>query len=214
MDKINSRRIEFIPTIARASPLLVNVFALLYCMISPSFESFYLLGLSVFTYFLNPFLKTVIAKPFYKLTGQECLPILGKGARPDGARSCHEILDGHIATTFGMPSGHSQIIWTIGTYIFLIIIARLINKIQNTNNKANSNSNKVNSNQTNSLEDILEYLWMIISSITILATMIYVSYSRVYIEGCHTLEQVIVGGLVGAALGSLAFYCKVLLETG
>jgi membrane-associated phospholipid phosphatase len=165
-------------------------------MISPSFESFYLLSLAVLTYFLNPFLKNIITKPFYKLTGQESLPIFGIGIRPAGARSCHNVLDGDIASTFGMPSGHSQIIWTIGTYFLLLIISRLFNKIRHKNAMTVNN------------EDILEYTWIIISSIIIVTAMVYVSYSRVYIEGCHTIEQVIVGGIVGSILGCLAFYLE------
>ena len=42
--------------------------------------------------------------------------------------------------------------------------------------------------------------------LTILGVSIYISYSRVYIEGCHTIQQVIVGGTVGILLGFLAFY--------
>jgi membrane-associated phospholipid phosphatase len=36
--------------------------------------------------------------------------------------------------------------------------------------------------------------------------MVYVSYSRVYIDGCHTIQQVIVGGLLGVLIGFLIYY--------
>ena len=35
---------------------------------------------------------------------------------------------------------------------------------------------------------------------------VYISYSRVYIEGCHTLQQVTVGGFIGIIFGLLIAY--------
>jgi membrane-associated phospholipid phosphatase len=96
-----------------------------------------------------------------------------------------------------MPSGHSQIAWTLGTYF----ICRLFNKMLN-------NTNTTTHNQ------ILLYIWNCISISIILLCMIYISYSRVYIEGCHTIQQVIIGGIIGAVFGFLAFYFEKSILTG
>lgn len=133
-------------------------------------------------------------KPLYKWSGGNELFILGSGSRPSGAKSCHFAIDNTKATSFGMPSGHSQIAWTIGTYL----VCRLINRfIDNLNKQKNNKA---------TAEIIMDDIWIFISVIVILAVVIYISYSRVYIEGCHTIQQVSVGGIVGVILGVIAFY--------
>jgi len=52
----------------------------------------------------------------------------------------------------------------------------------------------------------LGYIWVICSTLFILSIMVYVSYSRVYIEGCHTIQQVVVGGMLGVLIGFLIYY--------
>ena len=49
-------------------------------------------------------------------------------------------------------------------------------------------------------------MFLILSCAIITSAMVYVSYSRVYIEGCHTIQQVIVGGVLGVLTGFLMFY--------
>ena len=166
-------------------------------MMMPGFNSFYLVVLVLFTNAFNAFLKYAVMKPLYKWTGSNELFLLGSGSRPAGATGCHFTLDGKKATSFGMPSGHSQIAWTIGTYL----ICRLINKQLMTihNENENENTGGITAN-------ILNNIWMAISIVVILVVASYISYSRVYIEGCHTIQQVIIGGIVGVVLGFLAFY--------
>ena len=164
-------------------------------MLAPSFNSFYLLILVFITNFFNGFLKYSIMEPLYKKLGNKELPILGIGSRPPGAASCQFNIDPKHkkATSFGMPSGHSQIIWTIGTYIICNLVNRFINNIKQRENKTGA-------------IDILENIWIFISIGLLFSTMIYISYSRVYIEGCHTIQQVVVGGVIGIVLGFIAFY--------
>ena len=183
-------RNELLPTLARTSPSIIPIGILLYCLSDPSYHSFYIMGLFVINFVLNPVLKNFIVKPIYKLTGKTEFPIFGIGNRPEGATSCSLSLDNIKSTSFGMPSGHSQIIWSIGTYL-------LCRAINNINNKLNSTT-----------WSVLSYIWSIIYCILLLSVMIYVPYSRVYIEGCHTLQQVIVGGIIGAGFGILAFFME------
>jgi membrane-associated phospholipid phosphatase len=197
MNSTNSKRLQTIPTLARTSPVSLTLIMILYAMMKPSFNSFYLLILVLFTNLFNAFLKNAVMKPLYKFSGSNELFLLGSGSRPVGAMSCQFAIDGKKATSFGMPSGHSQIAWTIGTYLICILINRFNDNI-NQNLNENSNDTKAKS--------ILDNIWIFISVGVILSIMIYISYSRVYIEGCHTIQQVSVGGIVGAILGFLAFY--------
>jgi membrane-associated phospholipid phosphatase len=122
------------------------------------------------------------------------LPILGIGERPKGATSCGFILDNIEATSFGMPSGHSQMIWTLGTYLICKAIDNWINK------------NKDNNVYITTQLKVFGYMWIILVCAIILLIMIFVSYSRVYIEGCHTIQQVFAGGILGVITGFIIYY--------
>jgi membrane-associated phospholipid phosphatase len=197
MNITNSKRLQTIPTLARTSPVSLTLIMILYAMMKPSFNSFYLAALVLITSAFNAFLKYAIMKPLYKWSGGNDLFLLGSGSRPSGAMSCQFAIDGKRATSFGMPSGHSQIAWTIGTYL----ICQLVNRfIENVNQNLNENSNDTKA------KIILDNIWIFISIGLILAVMIYIIYSRVHIEGCHTIQQVSLGSIVGAVLGFLAFY--------
>jgi membrane-associated phospholipid phosphatase len=137
-------------------------------------------------------IKHLIVKPIYNLLKVQSLPLLGIGKRPVGATSCTFILDDIPSTSYGMPSGHSQIIWTFGIYI----ICKIIDKWHKTT---------TNQDTTTQLQG-LGYIWVISSILFILSIMVYVSYSRVYIEGCHTIQQVVVGGMLGVLIGFLIYY--------
>ena len=67
-------------------------------------------------------------KPIYKWSGKDNIFLLGSGSRPFGATSCGFSLNTLKSHTYGMPSGHSQIAWTISIYF----ICKLIDKIQLT----------------------------------------------------------------------------------
>jgi membrane-associated phospholipid phosphatase len=189
-DKNILERNKIFATLARTSPVLILFGAFFSCILQPSYSSFYLLVLIVFTSIFNFGLKNLVSKPIYKLSGKNELPLIGMGSRPKGANSCDLTIDGKHASSFGMPSGHSQIIWTVGIYL----LCRIIN---NNYYKANDLGNTMNT---------LSIMWLVISCTVIFFVMIYVSYSRVYIEGCHTIQQVIIGGLIGSAVGFIAFY--------
>lgn len=191
------QRNKLFPTLARSTPTLVIIFAFLNCMLEPTNNAFYVLGVVLLSFILNIIFKYIVAKPIYKLCRTNDLPVLGIGSRPPGATSCGTYINGKLSTSFGMPSGHSQIAWTIGTYL----ICRLINKMVDDNYITTSNK-------------ILLYIWNCISISIIILSMIYISYSRVYIEGCHTIQQVIAGSIIGGVYGFLAFYFEKSILTG
>jgi len=188
------KRIKLIPTLSRTSPVLIAIGIVLNCILYPSYESFYLFIIYFIVSISNHTFKK-ISKLIYKLLNTKSLPLLGIGARPPRAHSCAFILDNTISTSYGMPSGHSQTAWTFSTYILLKIIKNYYNKYNNNKNDINNKNIK-----------IIDYIWLVVSCILIFSSAIYISYSRVYIEGCHTLHQVIVGGLIGIVSGFLIYY--------
>jgi membrane-associated phospholipid phosphatase len=181
------KRKKLIPTLSRTSPVLFFIGILLNCILYPSYESFYLFIIYFIVSISNHTFKK-ISKIIYNLLNTKSLPLLGIGSRPPNANSCAFILNNVISTSYGMPSGHSQSAWTFATYFILKIIKYWYNKYNNKN------------------MNIIDYMWLVISCILILGSAIYISYSRVYIEGCHTFQQVIVGGLIGILSGFLIYY--------
>jgi len=182
-------RIRLNPTLARSTPEIFLYLSLLNCMINPSYQSFYLFVAYNSIKLSNWGIKHLIIKPIYEYLGKKSLPILGIGKRPANATSCGTYLDGLLSTTYGMPSGHSQIAWSVAVYFILKMIKKWYN---------NDKDNKPIT--------ILGYMWLILSCIIILGIATYISYSRVYIEGCHTIQQVIIGGIIGCVMGFLVFF--------
>jgi len=184
-----SKRNNLNPTLSRSTPVIFSYLSLLNCMINPSYQSFYLFVAFNSINLSNWIIKHLIVKPIYEHLGTKSLPILGIGKRPENATSCGTYLDGLLSTTYGMPSGHSQIAWSVAVYFILKMIKKWYN---------NDKDNKPIT--------ILGYMWLILSCIIILGIATYISYSRVYIEGCHTIQQVIIGGILGSIMGFLVFF--------
>jgi membrane-associated phospholipid phosphatase len=109
------------------------------------------------------------------IMGNRKWPILGTGTRPKDAKHCSifQSTGKGKSNTYGMPSGHSQNAVLFSMYII---------------------SNLVNNN--------LNYLTKVIGILIFSVIPIVVMYSRVHFK-CHTIQQVIIGGLLGAGLGSL-----------
>ena len=192
LSNMNNRQ-ALIPTLSRLSPVIIYIIIIMKCVITPTFDSIYLFICFCIIVGSNWTLKHIIIKPLYKLLNKLTLPILGSGERPKGAHSCAYTLDNKISTSYGMPSGHSQTAWTFATYI----ICKIINNLNNEINKDNKN---------NKAMPVINYIWLSLSCIAVFCIAIYISYSRVYIEGCHTIQQVIVGGLIGIGSGFIIYY--------
>ena len=183
------KRQELCPTLSRVSPVIIYIILILKCIIMPSPDAWYLFICFFLVIGSNWIMKRVIVKPLYKLLNKTSISILGKGSRPEGAKSCAFTLDNNLSTSYGMPSGHSQTAWTLATYI----ICKIIN-------------NFYNNEHNNTTITIFSYMWLVLSCIIVLCVAIYISYSRVYIEGCHTIQQVSVGGLIGIGSGFIIYY--------
>jgi hypothetical protein len=99
-------------------------------------------------------------------------PIIGHGKRPDGATSTGIFFTNKPTTTYGMPSGHAQGVSVFSTYL-------ITNKIMKST--------------------FSKYIKLFLS--LILATFaILVMYGRVILTKAHTIQQVIVGSLVGITI--------------
>ena len=176
-----------IPTIARISPVLYSAFAILWIIIQRTKNSCFLLILHVFTSMVNFGLKNLVFKPLYKYFPKLETSFLNRGIRPNGAKSCGVSLTKHdkLDFSFGMPSGHSQITWTFTTYLICILCQTHLNLF--------------------STIPAIEYLARCMLVIALIMMSLYISYSRVAIEGCHTVQQVIIGGMMGVVIGYLGF---------
>lgn len=181
---------NFIPTLARISPVLYPILILFYIGFERSCASYYLLFLFLVTSVLNFGMKNIVFKPLYALFPGLNNTFLNTGKRPKGARLCGDSIVKTVddAFSFGMPSGHTQITWTFTTYLlcklFLASTSILPAIIHSS---------------------ISQFISKILIAVMLVGISIYISYSRIYIEGCHTLQQVIVGGLIGVVCGYMGF---------
>ena len=193
----SENRKDLLPTLSRTSPVLFAIILFANCIITPTFESFYIFIMYFVIMLSNFFAKVLVFKPLYNFLGTTKIKGLGLGIRPNGANSCGFILDGKESSSFGMPSGHSQIAWTIITYVILKIICKI-----------KEDFNKDENEDENEDTTVMKYIWLCISCILLIIIAIYISYSRVYIEGCHTIQQVSIGGVLGVGCGFLLYYIE------
>lgn len=143
----------------RAYPLIIvfHTFlnGILYNNHNELFFSIFLLTTDIF----NHFLKTFVFRPLF---GNKKIPLLGYGTRPQNM-NCGLFINNKESTSYGLPSGHSQIAWLFTTH-----------KILNLEEK--------------------NYYPI---SFVLIGLAILISYSRVYWAKCHTIQQVILGGIFG-----------------
>ena len=136
--------------------------------------NYILLGL----FLIADLIINIILKNIFKIImGNNIFPIIGKGSRPDDSISCGffipRIKIKKIIKSFGMPSGHSQTFAFISTLIGIHLY-----------------------NLPNKQSNIYKYITLI--SLTLIAM-----YMRVYIEKCHTIQQTVIGALIGICLAFL-----------
>ncbi len=174
---------------AQTSPHFFPIYSILFGLLG---TNLYLIILGCLLYsnaIFNKILKHIF-KYIYEKLKVDSLPILGKGIRPKGAINCGSMptLKSYtrLSKSFGMPSGHSQTVW----FLFGFGLLYLIKKFRN-----NTLSFK---NQT------LNIILFIVSIILFLGISIYISSTRI-LKGCHTLQQVVLGGLIGFILGCIGF---------
>lgn len=194
MDTVRQIRIW---NMIRASPEMVPIVLAIGFLGYPKPEILFLFIASYGNLLVNLGLKELVFKPLYNMVGKKELPILGRGIRPIGAKACDTFLSCPItpATSYGMPSGHSQFAWAIVSYFLMRIWS--------------------DSKSVMGFDREGTIIAKTIQTVLLLLFGTTVSYSRVYVEGCHTIQQVTVGGLVGVGFGIGMYYLhKKLREDG
>lgn len=162
----------------RAAPVFIPAFATLNLLYHPGQQAVnFLLGTGL-VYIVNQGLK-LLFRHLYSVPWLEptLLALIGQGSRPSGATNSASFLvyPDKPSHTFGMPSGHSQTAWYLAAYMV---------------------GSQFRTPGTTTMH----------LTLTTLVTCIYaglVSYSRVYIDKVHTLQQVVLGAILGILCGIL-----------
>jgi membrane-associated phospholipid phosphatase len=149
------------------------------------FSYFFTLNIDFLIFFIGLFLNHKLNgflkyNVFSQLFGKQNIPLLGKGIRPKGAKNCCSFKPCNPTKSYGMPSGHSQSAGFFSTLGILFLLE--------------------NNNKNNNFITIFGCFIFII-------TMLFVMYSRVLIK-CHTIEQTIIGSLIGISFALILFKYK------
>ena len=151
-------------------------------MVSPLLIMFFSLFLPIYTgklkdlnLFLliniSSFVNYIFKEYIFKpLMGDKSYFIIGKGTRPEGAKGSGIFKSNKLSTSYGMPSGHVQTASVFSTYL----ITTRLNKFQTSMKK--------------------------IITVVLVFLVGFVAYGRVYLTKVHTIQQTIVGALIGIAL--------------
>lgn len=162
----------------RAFPCIVSLASLLFAVIFQNKVSL-LFGIYFLILDILSGLFKGVVRSLYSFLGVETLPIIGAGKRPNGAKYCGCFIDENNlegkSTSFGMPSGHSML--AIFTAVFWSLYI---------------------------LENYEDDYKRNISLLVLNVCCILVCLSRVYLN-CHTIQQVIVGSIIGFILGNLGY---------
>ena len=170
----------------RAFPITLFFILLLFLVVNPNKSNIYDFVFLLLSNLTNPFIFKPLSKLLYAMFGVKDPAFIGRGVRPDGACCCSEFYDcddlkkNKLSTSFGMPSGHSQCAWIFSSYFIYQLL----------HNKKTSKYMKA------------------IQSLILIVFAGLMSYSRVYVEGCHTIQQVIVGAILGIIIGITGGYLK------
>lgn len=166
-----------INTILRMLPALVMAGSLMYGLATSQMAFVFIAAFTVLSDAFVKALKHYAFKPLYARVGKDALPMLGRGTRPDGATNCGFFPNASKpATSFGMPSGHSMDSCIMATFWCLYVAYET----------DWSHPHKV---------------WAC-AGFSVMALLVAQSRHRL---GCHTVQQIVVGGLIGIVLGSGGF---------
>ena|SRR6056300_1033462 len=150
--------------IKRFSPVLLLIYTLYYVK-EEIYKRFLFFGY-IINIILNFILKNYVFSPLMK---DNYYPIIGYGMRPENAKNCDLWSTGKIATSYGMPSGHAQI-------ITFFLISQLFK------------SNGLSLSRSTTILSYNNLLWIFITLMLL--------YSRIEL-GCHTYQQVVIGIVFG-----------------
>ena len=168
----------------RSSELVMVFIHLTNGLIYKSQTSLILSIIIILSSYVNYFFKHDISKPIFEKFNDN-IPIFGRGSRPEGATDCGYFSNCPKvkAKSFGFPSGHSQFAGLHAGFLIKDIIKR---------------KSKKNSFNSLSKSDKLSVIFLLLS-------IPLMMYSRVYVEGCHTIEQTIFGSLIGYSMGYFGY---------
>ena len=193
----------------KGAPELYILCIIIYQILNPTMAGLKTFLLMIAIGRANTILKYLIFKPLYKFTGKDELPIIGKGSRPDGASGCSSLAKDVLgkkssgkSKSFGMPSGHSQIAWTLTVFITLQLLDK--GNEMSVKNATIGKEHSLHNARYTLLKFAYKAKYEIIALLTVYSLL--VSFSRVYVEGCHTIEQVILGALFGTLFAYIAYY--------
>ena len=176
MNKILNNYYNILKGLARAFPIVIPLTSIIFGFIF-NFNTGIYFGIYAYVCDLVSHNLKIASKKIYG--NKESLPLFGLGRRPNGAKYCGLFINEDNlegkSTSFGMPSGHAAS--AILTMVFWIYY--LINH------------QKIN-------------LKTILSIILISIICLSVCLSRILLN-CHTIQQVIVGGLFGLLYGFIGY---------
>ena len=162
--------------ILRSYPIIMMYSTLLIYIMTSDIDYLYLLLVLWIGEGINYNLKYNFFKPIFG----DNIPILGRGARPYGAKQCGLFLskkEKKKLSSYGMPSGHSQNSAIFATFLIL----KLLNSGKN-------------------LSTMLKICYIAIWSLSVMISR--------WVFKCHTVNQIILGGLLGTFFGYSAFKVK------
>ena len=165
--------------ILRSYPIIMMYSTLLIYIMTSDIDYLYLLLVLWIGEGVNYNLKYNFFKPIFG----DNIPILGRGARPYGAKQCGLFLskkEKKKLSSYGMPSGHSQNSAIFATFLIL----KLLNSGKN-------------------LSNMLKIFYIAIWTLSVMISR--------WVFNCHTVGQILVGGSLGSVLGYSAFKYKDLL---
>ncbi len=182
---------KFFLHLAKFIPILIILSSFSFGIMFFNIKGLIFACLSLLCAIINFILKNYFFKPIYYSMQRSKLPIIGLGERPHD----HPRLDmlenyNSEAISFGMPAGHSQSILFFATFWIMYILIEFKEKKKN--------------------KDII---YKCCSIIYLMIISLIVMYNRYYFR-YHTIEQIVVGGIIGIGLGVLAFYlCRSIFLT-
>ena len=175
--------INIINNVFRCFPLDIQLYTLMTYIISQNNDVLYLFFSVLLSELSSPIFKEVIFKSICNINNVDKMPLFGTCKRPIGAMNCSAFLncEKKKSPSYGMPSGHSQVMGAATGYLYFYLKHK-------TDLKKNNKK--------------LYYFIL-----TLLVFMnIYMAYTRVYVYKCHTIGHTIVGALIGFAISKILFF--------
>ena len=165
----------YVEGVARAWPIIIIIVPFLSYFLTNDID---LLLLSIMLTLVDRIISPFLKNYIFKnLMGTKNYPILGIGKRPKGAKDtgCFLTKNDEISNTYGMPSGHATSACFFSIYTINKIFASSMNQITK-----------------------------IVGISLFISLGLGIMYSRVKFR-CHTIQQVILGGIFGGIFGKLYY---------